>query len=99
AQHHVAERTEMMCRDYLSARKKHFRILLRQLAGGVGLHVMATVALLGVGGWLVIGRQLTLGQLVAAELVVAALGSGFAKVGRSLEKVYDLNVGVLKLAQ
>lgn len=55
-------------------------------------------ALLGVGGWLVIDRQLTLGQLVAAELIIAAIGSGFVKLGKNLEKIYDLNVGVLKIA-
>lgn len=95
----MAERTEMLSRDYLSARKSHFRILLRQIIGGVGLQVLAMVALLGVGGWLVMARQLTLGQLVAAELVVAAMGSGFVKLGKNLEKVYDLNVAVLKISQ
>lgn len=98
AQRHASERAEMLCRDYLVARKRHFRILLRQIVGGVGLQVLAMVALLGVGGWLVIARQLTLGQLVAAELVVAAMGYGFAKLGHTLEKVYDLDVGVLKIA-
>lgn len=97
AQQFADERTQMLCRDYLSARKSHFRILLRQIAGGVGLQIVAIVALLGVGGWLVINRQLTLGQLVAAELVIAAVGAGFVKVGKTLEKLYDLNVGVLKL--
>lgn len=95
---HAAHRTEMLCRDYLSARRSHFRILLRQITGGIGLQVLATGALLGVGGWLVIERQLTLGQLVAAELVVAAMGAGFIKLGKHLEKVYDLNVGIVKAA-
>lgn len=97
--HYAATRTDLLCRDYLSARKAHFRVLLRQIAAGIGLQVFATVALLGVGGWLVMNRQLTLGQLVAAELVIAAMGSGFTKLGKNLEKLYDLNVGVGKLAR
>ena len=98
AQQYAAQRTEMLCRDYLSARKRHFRILLRQITGGFGLQIVAMVALLGVGGWLVIDRQLTLGQLVAAELVIASIGASFVKLGKNLEKLYDLNVGVMKVA-
>jgi ABC-type bacteriocin/lantibiotic exporter with double-glycine peptidase domain len=99
AQRIAADRTAMLCRDYLSARKSHFRILVRQIAGGVGLQIISMVALLGVGGWLVLDRQLTLGQLVAAELVIAAMATGFVKLGKNLEKIYDLNVGVLKIAK
>lgn len=99
ARDHATMRTETLCRDYLTARKSHFQILIRQITGGVGLQIIATVALLGVGGWLVINRQLTLGQLVAAELVIAAMGAGFMKLGKNLEKLYDLNVGVLKLTR
>ncbi|MCB9753023.1 MAG: hypothetical protein H6713_23965 [Myxococcales bacterium] len=98
AQEYAARRTEALCRDYLSARKRHYRLLVRQIAGGYGLQITAMVTLLGVGGWLVIDRQLTLGQLVAAELVIAAIGASFVKLGNNLEKLYDLNVGVLKVA-
>ncbi len=63
------------------------------------LQVMAVVSLLGVGGYLVLTRQLTLGQLVAAELIVTAMGAGFSKLGKNLEKLYDLGVGVLKISK
>ena len=96
---HAANRIQSMSRDYLTARKAHFRILVRQIAGGLGMQVFATVALLGVGGWLVIARQLTLGQLVASELVIAAVAAGFAKMGKHLEMTYDLAVGVEKLGR
>ncbi|MEM7158478.1 MAG: ATP-binding cassette domain-containing protein [Myxococcota bacterium] len=99
AQKRAAEHSDMLSRDYIAARKGHFRILLRQLAGGIGLQVLAVVSLLGVGGWLVINRQLTLGQLVAAELVIAAMGVGFMKLGNNLEKLYDLDVAVLKISE
>lgn len=98
ARRYAAMRTEMLCHSYLSARKQHFQILLRQLTGGIGLQVLAMVALLGAGGYLVIDRQLTLGQLVAAELVITTVGAGFVKLGKNLEKLYDLNVGVMKLS-
>ena len=85
----AAARTDALCRRYLGERTSHWRKLVTQIVGGLGLQVAASVALLGVGGWLVIERQLTLGQLVAAELVVALIGAGFAKLGKQLEKLYD----------
>ena len=98
AREHAWNRADVLARDYIAARKRHFRVLLRQLAGGMFLQVVAVVALLGVGGYLVLSRQLTLGQLVAAELVVTAMGSGFSKLGKNLEKLYDLGVGVAKIS-
>jgi ABC-type bacteriocin/lantibiotic exporter with double-glycine peptidase domain len=53
--------------------------------------------LLGLGGWLVIRQQLTLGQLVAAELIIGVILSGVAKLGRYLDKFYDLCASVAKL--
>jgi ABC-type bacteriocin/lantibiotic exporter with double-glycine peptidase domain len=58
---------------------------------------LAGASLLGVGGLLVIQRQLTLGQLVAAELVVAAVVAGIAKLAKHLESYYDLLASVDKL--
>src|SRR5690606_36082573 len=46
--------------------------------------------LLGLGGWLVIERELSIGQLVAAELVVTAVVASLSKLSSKLETVYDL---------
>lgn len=82
---------------YLAERTAHFRILIRQIAGSFALQAVASAGLLGVGGWLVLSRQLTLGQLVAAELVVALVLTGFTKFGKHLETFYDLMAAVDKL--
>lgn len=95
----AAERAEDLSRHYLEARRGHWRRVLGQLAGGLGLQVLAGVTLLGVGGLLVIERQLTLGQLVAAELVVAAVSKSFAKLGKHLESYYDLIASLEKLGR
>ena len=44
-----------------------------------------------------IARQLTLGQLIAAELVVALIVTGVSKLGKHLELFYDLNAAIDKL--
>lgn len=83
--------------EYLEARESQFRVVIRQVAFAIGLQVCASTALLGLGGWLVIGGQLTLGQLVASELVVTVVVGAFAKAGKSLEKFYDLMAGIDKV--
>lgn len=83
--------------EYLSARKKHFRIVMRQIIFALGLQAIASTALLGLGGWLVISGQLTLGQLVAAELIVTVIVGSFAKLGKHLQNYYDLLTSVDKL--
>ncbi len=90
-------RTEGLVGRYLRERASHFRILLRQVGGAFLLQAFATSALLGVGGWLVIGGQLTLGQLIAAELVVGMIVSSVAKFGKSLESFYDLQAAIDKI--
>ena len=79
------------------ARRQHFRVLLRQFAFALCLQALASTVLLGVGGWLVVTGELTLGQLVASELVVTAIVSAFAKIGKSLESFYDLMAAVDKV--
>jgi putative ABC transport system ATP-binding protein len=91
------ERADTLVTEYLIWRSKHFRVLLRQIISAVGLQVTASTLLLGLGGWLVIQGQLTLGQLVAAELIVSVILSGVAKLGGYLEKFYELCASVAKI--
>ena len=50
---------ETLARSYLDKRDRHFRIVYRQVVGALGIEVVASVALLAVGGLLVIERQLS----------------------------------------
>lgn len=92
------QRTDVLCADYLRARRSHFSILMRQIVLVLILQVIATTVLLGLGGFLVLNEQLTLGQLVAAELIVAMIVASFAKLGKHLEGWYDLLASVDKLS-
>jgi putative ABC transport system ATP-binding protein len=91
------EHADKLAIDYLRARQLHFRVLMRQIAFTLAFQALAGSVLLGIGGWLVIQGQLTLGQLVAAELIVALIVGSFAKLGKHLEAFYDLLAGVDKL--
>jgi len=91
------DRADRLAREYLGYRQIHFRIFMQQVVGSLALQAVASAALLGVGGFLVIDRQLTLGQLVAAELIVTAVVSGFSKIGKKFETFYDLLAAIDKL--
>lgn len=91
------ERADTLVQQYLSARQGHFRVLMRQIIFALGLQAVASTILLGLGGWLVISGELTLGQLVAAELIVTMIVAAFAKLGKHMESFYDLLASVDKL--
>lgn len=90
-------RADDLAVQYVLARRQHFRVVLRQIIGSLALQTLAATALLTIGGWLVIQGQLTLGQLVAAELIVSIVLASFAKLGQKLESFYDLLAAVDKL--
>lgn len=84
------DRADQLCRDYLEARKAHFRVLFRQVCSSLVLQVLASTAVLAIGGWLVIDQQLTTGQLVASELIVTAVVANLTKLGDVLKDFYDV---------
>ena len=93
----AVEETDRRVAGYLSARVEHFRILMRQVVASLALQVIASTVLLGIGGWLVIRGELSLGQLVAAELIVTVIVGSFAKIGKFLEGYYDVMASMDKL--
>ena len=91
------ERANQLATDYVNARGRHFRVLMRQIAGLLTLQVFAAAALLAVGGYLVISQQITLGQLVASELIMGSIVAALAKMGKKLEAWYDAMAAMDKL--
>jgi putative ABC transport system ATP-binding protein len=90
-------RTDALTGDYLTSRAKHFRIIYRQAIGAALLQAIGLASLLGVGGLLVINNRLTIGQLIASELIVSAVLSGILKFSKQLETFHDLLAAVDKL--
>jgi putative ABC transport system ATP-binding protein len=93
----ASSRLDDLAANWLRARDAHFRVFFRQFIGALTIQVIVSVALLAVGGWLVVERELTIGQLVAAELIVSAVVVSIAKLGNKLETVYDLVAAADKL--
>ena len=90
-------RTNELASQYLLARRQHFRLVLRQFSGLLLISVIASVALLILGVVLVLQQQLTLGQLVASELIMSSIVASIIKLGKKLETWYDTLAATDKL--
>lgn len=88
--HYATLQTDKRLVDFLKARNIHFKQLIKHEIGFYLLSAIASSLLLGLGGYLVINNQLSLGQLVAAEIVLGALIYAFKRFGILLESYYDL---------
>lgn len=93
----LARRSDNLVLKYLKARREHFAVLFRQALGTYFFQAIASAGILAIGGWLVINRQLTLGQLVASELVVLNVLSALEKIIRNCDTFYDLLTGLDKV--
>ena len=91
------DRADSLADAYVTARKRHFRVVWRQTLFALLLEAVGSTVLLGLGGWLVINRQLTLGQLVAGELIVTLVLTALSKIGKYIEIFYDLQASLDKL--
>jgi putative ABC transport system ATP-binding protein len=90
---HIAyalRQTDEVTGSYVTTHRKHFRRHFSQTVAFLVLYAAASASLLGLGGWLVIVGQLTLGQLVAAELVLSVAFFGVSQLGTYLNYFYDL---------
>ncbi len=94
----VYQRVDSIAVNYVEARHKHFLVLARQMVGSAVFRTAATVGVLGLGGALVLNEQLTIGELVAAELVVIAMLGAIEKLIEQFENHYDLFTAIDKVS-
>lgn len=91
------EKSEYLTSAYVASRRRYFKSYFSQTLGFLLLYAFASAALLGLGGMLVIQEQLTLGQLVAAELVLSAIFYGASRFGYYLQLYYELCAAINKI--
>jgi len=70
---YILHHADKLAADYVEARKSRFGVLVRQYMGSLFLQVILHAGLLGTAGWLLSQDELTLGQLVAAEVIITSL--------------------------
>jgi len=84
----LIQKTDQLTAKYIECRRVRFAVLLRQFLASVGGQALAHSGALALAGWLLSIGQLTLGELVAVEVVVGSLLINFDAVVKSIGHVY-----------
>jgi len=91
-------KTDFNVNNYLKYRKSHFNVLVTQYSFIVVFKTGITAALLVLGALLVINREITLGQFVAAEVIIILILNSVEKVISYMDVVYDMLTAEDKIA-
>lgn len=92
-------KTDQILGKYLDARTGFFKVLLQQFWALIVFKLIITAAMLIVGAFLLLNNQMSVGQFVAAEIVIVSIISSVEKLIVNLDTVYDAIVSVEKLSQ
>lgn len=93
----LAQRADELTASYVISRRSHFAVTLRQNAGYYLFLAVASAAILSAGGWAVLNGSLTLGQLVATQLILGTVFAAMEKLVRQTDKFFDLLTGLDKV--
>ena len=91
-------RSEAASAAYVAAHKAHFGYYFPQVIALAVLYAFASAGLLALGGWLVIQEQLSIGQLVAAELILSGVFYGISQLSSYIDDYYDFVAAIEELA-
>lgn len=92
------QKTDYNVNNYLKNRKVHFSILISQYSFVLLFKTLVTGGLLIIGTVLVIQREITLGQFVAAEVIIILTLSSVEKIIMYMDVVYDMLTAVDKIS-
>lgn len=87
---YAIKQTDQLTHHYIEKHKRHFKYTFSQTISFIILYALASAGLLGIGGWLVTIGQLSLGQLVAAELILSAILFGLSQTADYLKNYYEM---------
>ncbi len=93
------DRSEAVTANYVRAHRHYFRYSFAQALGYFLVYAFAAAALLALGGNLILAGQLSIGQLVAAELILSGVFYGISQLGWYLDTFYDLVASSEELSQ
>lgn len=83
--------------EYLEARDQHYAYIRRSSKWFSVLHVIMLMFVLAAGSWLITIDQLSVGQLVAAELIISGIMAALQKLPKTLESLYDFETSHYKI--
>lgn len=95
----LLKRADTYLAGYLKSRDAHFKVLVQQYKYLIGFKVLIALALLIIGGLLVLNQQMNIGQFVAAEIIIVLVLNSVEKLIVSLEMVYDVLTAIEKIGE
>jgi putative ABC transport system ATP-binding protein len=95
---YAMDNAERVTANYVKAHAQHFSYQFPQIIALYVLYALASAGLLALGGWLVIQEQLSIGQLVAAELILSGVFAGMNILYTYLDDWYDVVAAVEELS-
>lgn len=95
----LLKRSDTYLQGYLKSRDAHFKVLVQQYKYLIGFKMLIALALLIIGGLLVLSQQMNIGQFVAAEIIIVLVLNSVEKLIVSLEMVYDVLTAIEKIGE
>jgi ABC-type bacteriocin/lantibiotic exporter with double-glycine peptidase domain len=85
--------------SYLQARDNHFYFTKMNAIKVSTITIISQMLLLGFGSYLIQINQLSVGQLVSAEIIVSGIFISLLKLPQTLESVFDYETSQYKIAK
>lgn len=96
---HTLVRTNSYLKEYIKSRNDHFRVLMQQYTILIVFKALIALALLVIGGMLVLNQTMNIGQFIAAEIIILLVLNSVEKLILSLEIIYDVLTALEKIGQ
>ncbi len=91
------KKMDALVNSYLVYRKKHFKILKIFFWNAVIFKTLVIGGMLALGTFLVVERQISLGQFVATEIIIILLTNSVEKLIQGIDIIFDVLTAVEKL--
>lgn len=92
-------RVDKLLQSYVEFRNKHFAVLILQYKILIAFKVLIVCSLLVAGSLLLINNEISIGQFVAAEIIIILVVNSVEKLILTLETVYDTLTATEKIGQ
>lgn len=89
--------SESNIEDYLVERHHHFQYIKRNKFNVSVTFIVSQLFLIGIGIYLIEKNQLSVGQLVSAEIVLSGILSSLSKLPKTIESLYDYETSRVKI--
>ncbi|AEL26763.1 peptidase domain-containing ABC transporter [Cyclobacterium marinum] len=91
------KKVDELVKEYVDFRNSHFAVLIFQFKSLIAFKVLIVVILLVAGSLLLLNNEISIGQFVAAEIIIVLIINSVEKIILSLETVYDTLTATEKL--